>query len=208
MIEEADRGKRRQVLVPICMEAVRPPLGFGQIQAADLSAWQPDSHSDEFDAFLEDLVGVLGPTVRRDVGVASKSAAAVDERTESVAGRECGPNEQSSIPPDVMPKSRVPEPPTAPEEPALASNTSEPGAGLGRTARSGQSAAASKSSFLGADIPPPPLSPSKNGLRRNLIIASVVMAGGTLAVSLYTQQSRGRPSLGRPPRQVLQPSGR
>ena len=42
--EEAQQGKERGVLVPILLDDVRPPLGFGQVQAANLVEWneQPD----------------------------------------------------------------------------------------------------------------------------------------------------------------------
>jgi len=38
--EEATRGKRRQTLVPALIDPVEPPLGFGLIQAADLTNWK------------------------------------------------------------------------------------------------------------------------------------------------------------------------
>jgi hypothetical protein len=60
VIEEADHGKQRSVLVPVMKRPVAPPFGFRQIQAADLTGWTRGSHSDEFTAFLEDLDGVLG----------------------------------------------------------------------------------------------------------------------------------------------------
>jgi len=34
--EEADRGLKRNILVPVLIDNVDPPLGFGNIQAADL----------------------------------------------------------------------------------------------------------------------------------------------------------------------------
>jgi hypothetical protein len=37
VLEEAGQGKRRRVLVPVLKEPVEPPMGFGLIQAADLS---------------------------------------------------------------------------------------------------------------------------------------------------------------------------
>ena len=65
VIEEADAGKQRGVLVPVRMLPVLPPIGFGQIQAADLTAWTLGSQSYEFTAFLGDLDGVLGPAPAR-----------------------------------------------------------------------------------------------------------------------------------------------
>jgi TIR domain len=60
VIEEADEGKRREVLVPVFLDAVLPPWGFRGIQAADLSSWSPERPSPDFDSFLADLGAVLG----------------------------------------------------------------------------------------------------------------------------------------------------
>jgi len=43
--EEATAGKRRGVLIPLRLEAVEPPIGFGMIQTADLSDWKPGDKS-------------------------------------------------------------------------------------------------------------------------------------------------------------------
>jgi len=39
VIEEAERARQRGVLVPIRLDPVQPPIGFGQIQTLDLSEW-------------------------------------------------------------------------------------------------------------------------------------------------------------------------
>jgi hypothetical protein len=59
VIEEAERGKQRHILVPVLLDPVGPPLGFGGIQAADLSGWSPERPSPVFDSFLADLGAVL-----------------------------------------------------------------------------------------------------------------------------------------------------
>jgi hypothetical protein len=43
--EEATAGKRRGVLIPLRLEAVEPPIGFGMVQTADLSGWTPGDPS-------------------------------------------------------------------------------------------------------------------------------------------------------------------
>ena len=43
--EEATAGKKRGVLIPLRLEAVEPPIGFGMIQTADLSGWAPGDTS-------------------------------------------------------------------------------------------------------------------------------------------------------------------
>jgi hypothetical protein len=59
VIEEADNGRERGILVPIFLDPVRQPLGFGSIQAADLAGWSPEHPSPAFDSFLADLGAVL-----------------------------------------------------------------------------------------------------------------------------------------------------
>jgi hypothetical protein len=39
VLDEARRGSNRGILVPIAIDGVEPPLGFGQYQAIDLSGW-------------------------------------------------------------------------------------------------------------------------------------------------------------------------
>ncbi len=62
VIEEADEGLQRGILVPVLFEAVKPPLGFGPIQAADLTDWHPGSFSPRFEQFIQDIKAVLGAT--------------------------------------------------------------------------------------------------------------------------------------------------
>jgi hypothetical protein len=50
--EEATRAKARGVLVPVRLDAVSPPLGFGEIQAIDLTRWRGSAR----DAHFNDLV--------------------------------------------------------------------------------------------------------------------------------------------------------
>jgi hypothetical protein len=61
VIEEADDGRERGILVPALLDPVRAPRGFRGIQAADLSSWSPKHPSPAFDNFLADLLIVLGP---------------------------------------------------------------------------------------------------------------------------------------------------
>jgi acyl carrier protein len=60
--EEADRGLERNILIPILIDRVRPPLGFGGIQAADLVSWDPAQSSPEFEKLISDLSAILGPS--------------------------------------------------------------------------------------------------------------------------------------------------
>jgi hypothetical protein len=60
--EEADRGRERNILIPILIDNVKPPLGFGAIQAADLVSWEPTQSSPEFEKLISDLSANLGPS--------------------------------------------------------------------------------------------------------------------------------------------------
>ncbi len=57
--EEADDGKARQILLPILLDRIQPPRGFREIQAADLSSWQPGQASENFGSLVTDLRRLL-----------------------------------------------------------------------------------------------------------------------------------------------------
>ena len=61
VLEEADYGLRRRVLIPALIESAEPPLGFGSIQAADLSTWAGNDEDAAIQQFLGDVAGILGP---------------------------------------------------------------------------------------------------------------------------------------------------
>ncbi|HEY3800450.1 MAG TPA: toll/interleukin-1 receptor domain-containing protein [Caulobacteraceae bacterium] len=62
--DEAGRAMARGLLVPVSIDRVGPPLGFGELQAIDLTRWR----GAQGDPFFRDLVGVIrakldnGPT--------------------------------------------------------------------------------------------------------------------------------------------------
>ncbi len=57
--EESGVGKSRGILVPVRIDDVPPPLGFGLIQAADLIGWDGDSKDPRWTHFLAALKAVL-----------------------------------------------------------------------------------------------------------------------------------------------------
>lgn len=66
--DEASRAQARGILVPVRAEAVMPPLGFGEVQAIDLSHWR-GSRSDPFFSDLVETVraklnGTTAPPAR------------------------------------------------------------------------------------------------------------------------------------------------
>ena len=58
--EEADWGLKRNVLIPFFIENVEPPLGFGAIQAANLTDWMEDSNHAGFQLLIGALSDLLG----------------------------------------------------------------------------------------------------------------------------------------------------
>jgi hypothetical protein len=53
--DEAREGKQRSILVPVRLDRVSPPLGFGEIQAIDLTHWKGSTQ----DPFFQDLVEAI-----------------------------------------------------------------------------------------------------------------------------------------------------
>jgi len=61
VLEEADQGLKRGVLIPVFIENVEPPLGFASIQAADLSKWKGRQTDAEIQSLFGDVISILGP---------------------------------------------------------------------------------------------------------------------------------------------------
>lgn len=59
VLQEADIGLEREVLLPVLRQPVRPPLGFREIHAANLAEWRPGEPSAEFETFVVDLADLL-----------------------------------------------------------------------------------------------------------------------------------------------------
>lgn len=57
--EEAGVGKTRGALVPVRIDDVEPPLGFGLIQFADLMDWDGDIEDPHWDFFIESVRAVM-----------------------------------------------------------------------------------------------------------------------------------------------------
>lgn len=55
---EAEEGKRKNILAPVLLDDARIPLGFRHIQAANLSHWQPAQPSFEFDGLLDSIKAI------------------------------------------------------------------------------------------------------------------------------------------------------
>lgn len=60
--EEAESGRRRGILVPIRLEPVDPPLGFGSLQAGNLIDWEGDPASLAFRQLVEAITDIKPPS--------------------------------------------------------------------------------------------------------------------------------------------------
>jgi TolB-like protein/tetratricopeptide (TPR) repeat protein len=70
--DEASRAQRRQVYVPILIDAVEPPLGFGENQAVSLRGWRGDRSDARYRTMLT--------AVRRIAGEAGQPTLAAAKR--------------------------------------------------------------------------------------------------------------------------------
>ncbi len=55
VIQEAEDGLQRGVLVPVLFDSVPQPLGFRQLQAADLTDWKGSEGSAQFDELVAEI---------------------------------------------------------------------------------------------------------------------------------------------------------
>ena len=58
--DEAARAQRRRVYVPILIDAVEPPLGFGESQAASLRRWRGSRSDERYQAVLAAVRHIAG----------------------------------------------------------------------------------------------------------------------------------------------------
>ena len=65
VIEEAEEAKQRGVLVPLLLDAVSAPFGFGRIQAADLSDWKNNTSAPEFQQLIYAIDAKIAPSSKQ-----------------------------------------------------------------------------------------------------------------------------------------------
>ena len=116
--EEADEGKRRRILIPVIVDGVQPPRGFREVQAADLTDWQPGVPSDRFKRLCSDMSTLL----RASAGPAAPAAAtAAPARAESSSE---SPAASSGVTSGAT--SGAPSRPASPEPPPVPSGVASP----------------------------------------------------------------------------------
>ena len=62
VMDEAERGKRRGILIPVLIDDVDIPLGFGRYQTAQLIDWAGALPNEEFGLLTDSIAGILGRT--------------------------------------------------------------------------------------------------------------------------------------------------
>ncbi|MGE0594929.1 MAG: toll/interleukin-1 receptor domain-containing protein [Hyphomonadaceae bacterium] len=88
VLDEADEGKRRNVLLPLLIDDVEAPYGFRQIEAARLVGWSGDPSDGEWQnalAAVEHFVGRPAGGPPRPLSAPSARAAAADPSPAPVA---------------------------------------------------------------------------------------------------------------------------
>jgi serine/threonine-protein kinase len=61
--DEARRAQKRQAYVPVCLDQVEPPLGFGEVQAISLKGWKGDASDARFKALADAIHQRIGEHV-------------------------------------------------------------------------------------------------------------------------------------------------
>ena len=69
VLEEAEDGRKREILVPAMIDDLKPPLGFSRLQTAQLIDWQSEPTHPEFEKLLKAIEKIIGPLDRFDVMV-------------------------------------------------------------------------------------------------------------------------------------------
>ena len=57
--EEADEGRKKNILVPLRIDQVVPPLGLRSIQAADMTAWNKDTGHSKFNELVNAIAALV-----------------------------------------------------------------------------------------------------------------------------------------------------
>lgn len=80
-LEEAYEGRRRRILVPVLVEDVEPPFGFGTLQALDLREWEGSRNDPGFKQLVSEMARLVGPARRgrRMADVRAESNAEAEE---------------------------------------------------------------------------------------------------------------------------------
>jgi TIR domain len=101
VMEEAEIGKRKQILVPVLFDEVDPPFGFGSIQAANLVMWNGSDSDASFTHLVSDIQTVVGaPAKGSDAESRCRLKKEPERKSERdrLAERELGPANEKATP--------------------------------------------------------------------------------------------------------------
>jgi TIR domain/Protein of unknown function (DUF1566) len=72
---EAGEADKRNIRIPLLLDAVEQPFGFGHIQTADLSNWKKNSADPEFQQLIDAITDIIPPPQKTTPEPASPSTA-------------------------------------------------------------------------------------------------------------------------------------
>jgi formylglycine-generating enzyme required for sulfatase activity len=124
VLEEADYGFEHAKYIPALIDDVRPPIGFGQIQAANLINWTGDIYNFEFKKLVHAIESILGPSPRHlreaeQVTENERKRKQEEERKRSKAEEETERTIIAQAELKIKAPKTVPKQPKATEEPSL-----------------------------------------------------------------------------------------
>ncbi|HET8534378.1 MAG TPA: TIR domain-containing protein [Sphingomicrobium sp.] len=84
--DEATRAQQRHVYVPVLIDKVHLPLGFGETQALPLVGWKGDPADARYQAILAAIRRITGSKSRRSISVSPVGKTGVDRRAVLAGG--------------------------------------------------------------------------------------------------------------------------
>jgi TolB-like protein/Tfp pilus assembly protein PilF len=84
--DEASRAQRRGIYLPVTIDKVEPPLGFGETQALTLRGWKGDVADKRYQAVSECVHSILGRKRSAHPVPVKIASPAIDRRTAMAAG--------------------------------------------------------------------------------------------------------------------------
>ena len=81
VMEEADEGKNRKILVPVLFDEIQPPLGFRSLHFGDLTNWGGDQESYNFKLLVASVSEIIGAKTETPPDGNEPSPPESDDRT-------------------------------------------------------------------------------------------------------------------------------
>jgi formylglycine-generating enzyme required for sulfatase activity len=97
VMEEADEGRQRRILIPITIEDVVPPLGFRSIQHEDLSEWDGDAEHRRVNGMLASIERLAGQAPQAGTSLPKKEKPQASTRQSSRRTAFLEPNDAQGV---------------------------------------------------------------------------------------------------------------